>query len=145
MGQDDLVQQGFLGALTVTEQTKETTERRLKRQIIAAKCEVIDSLRAFHDNRCTLYGRQRERLVPDIVHLADLRQDIAGYEETRTRYRELLDLAAGLSQRNQAILWARLRGYTLLEVADMLHVSEVRVYQLQQQIVAYLRKKQHEP
>lgn len=139
MDHNDLMQSGFLGAIRVPFQEKDTPTELIKRQVIAAKHQMIDTMRSFSDPRYP-NGRRMEWAVGGIERFSAEDTVSVINEDEHLQYEELLRLASTLKEWEQKFLRDRLHGSTLLELAKGLSLTEGRASQIQSKIAGHLRK-----
>lgn len=131
----DLMQEAWVGVLTVQARPADTDVQSQGRYRQAGKYAMLDALR-----RCGQrpHGRrQREVLVADFTALAD--QRAAPVPSLHTAW-ALQHLTARLSLRSQAVLLSRLRGETLAALGHRFHLSAGRVSQLLAEIIATVQE-----
>lgn len=138
MDYDDFIQSGFLGAVSVVFQKNDTSEELIARQVTAARREMIDAMRSFGSYRYS-NGKQREVIVFDIVEYSNRHAVPNVHENTHIQREDFLRLAMSLKRQEREILWERLHGYTLLEIAEKLSLTEGRLSQIQAEIIKRLR------
>ena len=124
--------------MSVIFQEKDTPKDLISRQVTAARREMIDAMRSFGSYRYS-NGKRREVIVFDVVEYSNRHTIPNVHEDTHMQYMDFLRLTVSLEEREREILRERLRGYTLLELAERLSLTEGRLSQIQTEIIKHLQ------